>query len=66
MQANLSFRNIPVKRSPLKPKVASKGNIHKAAYNQLAVQNQRKAAADMHNTLQSDYASHQSAEYGDM
>ena len=65
-QAKLSFGNSPVKRSPQKPKATSKGNIRKAAYNPLAVQNQRKAAADRQDKLRLDYASQQSAVYGNM
>ena len=63
----LPFSNSQVKRNAL---VVThwqvKGNIRKPRYDPVSNQKQRKAAEDRHDQQRLDYASHQSAVYGDM
>ena len=61
----LPFSNSQVKHNALVV-TQSKGNIRKPRYDPISNQKLRKAAADRHDKLRSDYASHQSVVYGDM
>ena len=61
----LPFSNSPVKRNAL-VLMPSKGDIRKPRYDPISNQKQRRPVADRHDRLRLDYASHQSAVYGDM
>ena len=61
----LPFSNSPVTRNALVV-TQCKGNTRKQRYDPISNQKQRKAAADLHDKVRSDFASHQCAVYGDM
>ena len=61
----LPYSNSPVKRNALVA-MKSKGDIRKPCYDPIPNQKQQWSAADRHDRLRLDYASHQSAVYGDM
>ena len=61
----LPFSNSPVKRNSLVV-MQGKGDIRKPRYDPTSNQRQQRSAADRHDRLRLDYASLQSAVYGDM
>ena len=62
----LPFSNSPVNALVVMQTLQSKGDIRKPRYDPISNQKQWWSAADRHDRLRLDYASHQSVVYGDM